>query len=351
MKKLLACLGALCALAVTACGDSAPSSAATVDGHTISIREVNGALDRFAKGAQFDQLTQQQDPEELKRTFQQGYLAQLIRREVLRGLAQERDITVSDKEISDQLTQIQAQFGGKEQFEKAAADQGLSDEQLNELVRDQIIEQKLREDVTAGLTPTDAELQDYYDSHLEEFKQTRASHILVEKEKQAARISGLLQRAKPKELDVRFAFLAKKFSSDPGSAAKGGDLGFFAPGDFVAEFEQAADELKVDEVSDPVRSEFGWHVIMVTDRRTEPFDKVKDQIASQLGGSNQESAFNEFIVDAYRDADIEVNPRFGELDVQTQQIVDSDASDTPGAEDPGSTPAPTGSAPAPSPTT
>lgn len=346
MTKTFVSFIALCALVGVACASASTTpAAASVNNADIPLSEISEALDRFEKGAQFEELSRQQSPQELRRTFEQGYLSQLIRREVLSDIADERGITVGDEEISDRLEQLKTQFASEEEFQKAAKDQGLIPSQLNELVRDQIIEEKLRAEVTQDLRPSDEELRDYYEAHMEDYRQTRASHILVEKEPLAKKLSKQLRGSKANQLEARFGVAAKKFSSDPGSAAKSGDLGFFSPGNFVAEFQRAADKLQIGEVSDPVQSEFGFHVIMVTDRKTQPLDEASDEIASTISGGDEQQAFNEFMVEAYKAADIEVNPRFGKIDVSSQQVVNTDADDVPGVQDPGNTSQPSSPAP------
>lgn len=314
------------------------NAAATVGDRKITVDEVEVELRNFEKTGQFDQLTSQQDHDEVRRQFQQGYLSQIVRRYVLEIEAAERDLEVSDAEIAEAIDQIMADFPNEAEFQKALDQQGLTAGQLNDLVRDQIVEDKLRQEIASDLDPDQDELQSFYDRNMADYQETRASHILVAKKGLASRLSTQLQDAKSSKLEPLFASLARRSSDDPGSAKKGGDLGFFAPGELVPEFQEAADSLDIGEVSGPVQSQFGFHVIRVTDRRVKPFDEVRDQIAQELTGSESEEAFQTFITKAYEDADVRVNPRFGELDLETQRIVDATAADVPGAEEPEATP-------------
>jgi parvulin-like peptidyl-prolyl isomerase len=343
MKTRLIALFVAALAALAACGDDAgggltANAAAAVGGKKITVDEVDDALATFEKTGQYDQLTSQQEPSAVRRQFQQGYLSQIVRRYVLDKEAEERDLEVSSSEISDALDQIKADFPSEEEFQKAVDQQGLTDDQLQGLVRDQIIEDKLRQEISADLQPDADELQSFYDKNAANYQETRASHILVAKEGLASDLATQLQNAKSGALDGLFAKLAKKSSDDPGSAKKGGDLGFFAPGDLVPEFQEAADKLDVGEVSGPVQSQFGFHIIRVTDRRVKPFEEVRDQIAQELSGAEQEQEFQKFIKQAYEDADVRVNPRYGELDLETQRVVDATAEDVPGAEVPEETP-------------
>jgi len=337
--RLLALLGAA-AVAFAACGDAeitAPA-AATVDGEKITVDEVERELAKFEDTGQFEALTAEEEPDKVRRQFQQGYLSQIIRRNVMRPLAEERGLEVGQSEVDEALETIEADFPSEEEFETALDQQGLSPGQLPELVRDQLTEEALREDITAEIEPSDDHLQSFYDENIDRYSQTKASHILLAKRAQAEGVASQLQGAKANEIDELFAEQARKLSEDPGSGKKGGDLGYFGAGQLVPEFEQAAGELELGEVSDPVQSEFGFHIIRLTDRRLQPFEEVRDQIAQELSGAEAEEAFQELIVQAYEDADVRVNSRYGELDPETQRIADATAEDVPGAEEPAETP-------------
>ncbi|MEM9028522.1 MAG: peptidylprolyl isomerase [Pseudomonadota bacterium] len=125
---------------------------------------------------------------------------------------------------------------------------------------------------------TDADLRKFYDDNIKPSAagdEIRASHILVKTEDKAKEVYEALVH------DGDFAELAKKNSEDPGSRERGGDLGYFARGMMVPAFEKAAFALKKDEISQPVKSRFGWHIIKVIDRRKKAppaFDSVKDRL-------------------------------------------------------------------------
>jgi parvulin-like peptidyl-prolyl isomerase len=337
--KLFALLGAA-AFAFAACGDTdiTARAAATVDGRKITVDEVDRELAKFEKSGQFKQLTAEQAADKVRRQFQQGYLSQIIRRRIMRPLAEERGLEVTDAEVDEALEAIKADFPSEKEFEDALDQQGVSSDQLPELVRDQLTEEALREDVVSEVEPNDDDLQSFYDENIDRYRQTEASHILLEERKQADSVASMLQDAKANEIDKVFAEQAKKLSKDSGSGAKGGELGYFASGELVPEFEEAAGELELGEISDPVQSEFGFHIIRVTDRRLQPFEDVRDQIAQELSGAEAEELFQDLVVKAYEDADIRVNPRYGELDLETQRIADANAEDIPGAEEPAETP-------------
>jgi peptidyl-prolyl cis-trans isomerase D len=147
------------------------------------------------------------------------------------------------------------------------------------------------EAISAQLVVSEAEVKAWYDGHQERFQQTeerRASHILIateksDKAKAKARAEELLQEIK--KTPAAFAELAKKNSQDPGSAAKGGDLGFFGRGMMVKSFEETAFKLKEGEISAVVESDFGFHIIKVTGvhaGKLKPFAEVRAEIEGEL---------------------------------------------------------------------
>jgi peptidyl-prolyl cis-trans isomerase C len=161
-------------------------------------------------------------------------------------------------------------------------------EKLEEMKKRLVVEAYLKKKVDEQAKVSDEELQKFYDQNKEKFKtgdQAKASHILVKDEKQAREI--LLQL----KTGGNFEELAKKYSSD-GAAAKGGDLGWFSKGSMIPEFEKVAFTMKEGQVSDVVKTKFGYHIIKLTGKRAagaRSFEEVKDQIkASLLPGKQQE---------------------------------------------------------------
>jgi peptidyl-prolyl cis-trans isomerase C len=142
---------------------------------------------------------------------------------------------------------------------------------------------------------SELDIRSYYDTHKGEFEEAKASHILI-------RFKGSNVPLKPAEKDLTpeealakaqdlrkqivagadFAAIAKAESDDPGTAPKGGDLGTFRHGQMVPQFDQAAFSLPVGEVSEPVRTQFGYHLIKVTTRNAKSFDEAKPQIEKEL---------------------------------------------------------------------
>ena len=340
MRRLVS--SALALVILTACGNLFDPAAAIVDGTKITMSEIEGELDRFRDTQRYEQLVAQADEGEIERDFQQTYLTLLIREEVLENEAEERGIDVTPDEINERINAIKEEIGSEGQFQEELKEQGLTLEQAEFQVRVQLLSEKLRAEVTKDAGPSEQEMRAYYEENAEDFQEARAQHILVDSEKEAADIAQRLQSAKENEVDDLFASLAKKFSQDP-SGDDEGDLGWAPPSQYQGPFRDALLELEVGVVSDPVQTEFGWHVIRVLGRRVTPFEEARTQIQEAIGAEAVEEAWQKWLVDAYEEADIKVNDRFGVLDPESQSVENPSAEDVPGGE------APAGGSPSPEP--
>ena len=341
MRRML--VGAAAALlALTGCGDLLEPAAAVVYGKKITIDRVEAQLEKHMQSRAFEQLAAQGDEGALKREFEQGYLSTIIMRAVLERAAEEQGIEITDEDVDTRIQEaIDQEYGGNaEQFEEERTEQGLTQAEVEDIAYDRLLQEALRAEVAAGAAPDEEDLRTYYEENEADFQLTRSQHVLVEDKDLAEQLAARLQGAPADRVDELFADLAAEHSLDPSGKERGGDLGFQAPGYFVEPFERALASLEEGEISDPVRTDFGWHVIRVTGTRTAPFEEVRAQLESELTGRAQEDAWREFLAAQFEEADVEVNPRYGEFDQELLRVIDPDASDVPGAEEGGPSPEP-----------
>ncbi|HEX2240539.1 MAG TPA: peptidylprolyl isomerase [Actinomycetota bacterium] len=322
------------ALVLSSCAELLEPAAAVVDGKKITIDDVNRAVEEFRASAEFKQLGGGQDEGALIRQFEQTHLAQLVRRAVFEPRAAEFGIRVTDKDVQERLEEIKSSFPSQGAFEEALREQGLTLDVLEGLVYDRVLEEQLRAEVTKEAGATEAELRAYYEDNLDKYRETEVWHILVNQRGRAQRLYEQLQATSEEDFENTFRRLARRHSEDRQSGEDGGYLGFFTPGTFVQPFEEAASTLKVGELSRPVRSEFGFHVIWVTDRRTRTFEQARALIEDEISDPAEDAAWQKWVEEAYEEADVRINPRYGELNVETLQIVDQSAESIPGAEVP-----------------
>ncbi len=218
---------------------------------------------------------------------------------VLRDLIDEKVLSkkykVTDEEIDREIERIKEAYGT--QYDLAVQQNG------ENVIRDMVKLDLLRTKAAIeGIKVTDKELKEYYDNYKPKI---RASHILVNDEKTAKEVKAKLEKGED------FAKLAKEYSQDPGSASNGGDLGWFGPGKMVKEFEDAAYKLKVGEVSDPVKTDYGYHIIKVTDKeKKKSFDEMKDEIVFEVKRSKLDPTTMQSKVDKLvKDADVEIKDK------------------------------------------
>ncbi|MEK5078133.1 peptidylprolyl isomerase [Solibacillus sp. FSL W7-1436] len=203
---------------------------------------------------------------------------------------------VTDEEIEEELKGVKEQYG--ESYEAILAQNNLTEETLKTNIRFTLLQEKALKDVEV----TDEEIEKYYNQASQELN---ARHILVEDEETAKEIKAKLDAGED------FAELAKEFSTDPGSGAQGGDLGWFTVGTMVPEFNDAAYALEVDEISEPVQSEHGFHIIQVTEKRdVKDYGKLEDkkeEIRESIAASKAD--WNAKMAELINDADIEVKDK------------------------------------------
>ena len=241
------------------------------------------------------------------RTLQTQALQFLVRRVQYDIEADELGVKVSKKQIDDRLKQIKRQyFGGSEKKYKAELKKnGLTEAQVREDIRSALVSEGIYNEVTKAAKVTDDEARDFYLKNPQQYSQPQTRdvrHILVGEKKKALadRIYAQLCAATPclkQKAGADFAALAKKYSEDPGSKSQGGKL-TVSKGQTVPEFDKTAFELKTDETSKPVKTQYGYHIIqalsIVHPRKTTPFAKVKEAIKQQLLSEKKTKSITEW---------------------------------------------------------
>ncbi len=162
------------------------------------------------------------------------------------------------------------QSGGEEAFNSALQQQGLTKKDLEKDIVSFLSIQKILE---PRIDISDDEIKEYFEDNKASFdqeEQVEASHILIDDEKTAKEVKQKIDDGED------FAELAKEYSTDESNAESGGELGFFGKGKMVKEFEDKAFSMKVDEISDPVKTEHGYHIIKVTDKKDAKEAKLED---------------------------------------------------------------------------
>jgi len=287
-RVALTILVALAVLVATACGgndQSVPADAvAVVDGTPVTKTDLDALLARAKKSY----TTQKRDFPKAGtaeyQALQTQAVAFLVQRAEYDKKADELKLTVTDKETQARVDQVKKQyFGGSQaKLDKQLKEQGYTTESFQADIRSQLLSEKIYDEVTKGASVTDIQVTKYYNENKSQYvvaESRDVRHILVKTKAEADRIYAQIKAGGD------FAALAKKYSLDPGSKAKGGEL-TITRGQTVAPFDKAAFLLAANQVSRPVKTEFGYHVIQplsaVKPGTTTPLKDVKTQVKAQL---------------------------------------------------------------------
>ncbi|TQR19052.1 peptidylprolyl isomerase [Psychrobacillus vulpis] len=205
---------------------------------------------------------------------------------------------VTEDEVNDQLKADKEQFG--ENFEAIIGQQGYTEESYKKYLELNLLQEKaLTEDVKV----TEEEVKAEYENIKNEIN---ARHVLVADEETAKKVKAELESGKD------FAEVAKEYSTEPAAQNTGGELGWFGKGQMVAEFEDAAFKLEKNVISDPVKTQHGFHVIEVTDKRTikESYEDKKAELEKKLKLEKADtSTLLPKVAKMMKDADIKIKDK------------------------------------------
>jgi len=270
---------------------------------------------------------------------------QMIDDRILKQEAKKQKIRVSKRDLEEGIKQVQKRFATSAEFDSELQKEGLTQPQFEKRIEEQLSVMKLIEQEVKGkvVPPSEEEIKAFYDKVQQKMsgkelglekneedqltalakyltrltsEQIRARHILIAVDKNAAMDvkSAALKKAKKAAAELKggadFEELAKKYSDDPGSKNRGGDLGFFAKGDMVAEFEKVAFSLDVGQVSEPVLTDFGYHIIKIEEKKAArkiSYNDIKDDLKELLGQKGAQAKYEVWMKDLKKKASIKVN--------------------------------------------
>src|SRR5215208_2001564 len=308
ISRLVILLCALVSFALAGCGggssdDVPPDAVAVVDGQEVAKSDYESLISQAKKSYKNQKRDFPKAGSQEFQTLKNQAVQFLVQRQQFEQEADSLDVNVTDKQVNARLAQIQKQYfgGDKKKYEKQLKEQGLSDKQVRNDIRAQIISEKIFEQVTKDVKVTDADIAAYYEKNKAQYSQPESRdvrHILVKTKKQADELYAQLQGG------ADFAALAKKYSEDTGSKANGGKL-TISQGQTVAPFDKVAFELKKNEISQPVKTEFGYHIIQpLSDQKAAkvtPLKDVKESIRQQLGQTKKNEAMTKWVDELKKD--------------------------------------------------
>lgn len=313
---VLVVLGAFLAAGCGGSEQSVPSDAvAVVDGNQVTKADLDALLDRAKKSY----VAQKRDFPKVGtsdyQSLQTQAVAYLVQRAEYDQEAKSLGIEVSDKDVDARIAEVKKTYFDNKQakLDKQLETQGYTPDAFRADIRAQLVSEKLYDKVTSDVTVSDADVKKYYDDNKSQYETPESRdvrHILVAVNKDGVNLGDVksggdtkvdFARSKPiadrlyQELQAGadFAALAKKDSQDPGSKANGGKL-TIAKGQTVAAFDKVAFLLKTNEISKPVKTEYGYHLIMpisaVKPATTTPLAKATSAIKAQVLETKKQEA-------------------------------------------------------------
>jgi parvulin-like peptidyl-prolyl isomerase len=290
----LVAVGLFAAFFATACGS---------DSQSVSANDVAVCGDQTISKEQFDELLDRarENYEKNKQEFPDAGTPQyvalrtqamqfLIQRCQFEQKAEDLGLKITEADVDKQMLTIKSQYFGKDgkcdaacekKYQAEIKKQGVTDEQVREDVRASVVQNKIYEKVTADVAVTDKDVEEYYKKNKQNYVQPASRdvrHILVKKKSKA---DSLYQQVNASN----FAALAKQHSEDTSSKKQGGKLPI-SKGRQVPEFDKAAFALDVGEISRPVKTTYGWHIIIaltkIKEEKTTPLSEVRPAIRQQL---------------------------------------------------------------------
>lgn len=295
---VIACLIAALVLVVAAaagCSLQPKDALATVNGVAITSTQVDGQLAQMEHAS--PQTFEGTAGVALKQDYRAQILSSLIQIEVVKQAGAGMGVKVSSTQVDQYIAQLKSQYGGQSGLDAAMKQSGITTAVLRDSIANRLLVDAVMAKVTSGtVTVSDAQIKAYYNANKASFAgqtQVHAAHILFATKDKALAQSVLAQIKNGAD----FATLAKKYSTDPGSKSKGGDLGWAPTTQYVAEFAAATEQMKIGEIR-LVQSQYGWHIIKLLGRKAaqpQTLAQVKDQIKQTLLQQAQSAAFQKWV--------------------------------------------------------
>jgi parvulin-like peptidyl-prolyl isomerase len=275
---------------------------AKINNYEISRTEFDAELKRVMALMKVEQITQE---------VKDRALEQLIDGFLLLSGAKESEVEVSGDAVEEKLLDYMLRYDSKEDFYTMLSEHNLNLETVKVKLHDEILTRKFIQHSFSDCEEISGDkLQEVYAENLESFKtkaMVRASHIFISDESEVglAKITEIRKTISGKEDFLKMA----ESSSDCPSNCKCGDLGYFSVGKMVKEFEEAVFNLNIDEISQPVKTQFGYHLILLTDKKAEKtasFAEVKDALIKRLKQIDSELKLIKFLKKKRIEAEIEI---------------------------------------------
>ncbi|MEX2103047.1 MAG: peptidylprolyl isomerase [Gaiellaceae bacterium] len=306
MQKTISLLALALALAASGCGGEEAGKPDVPPGAIAIVGEFEIARTEFARLIEQAKKTFEAQEQDFPEAGTPEY--EDVKSSVVKSLVEEAQwgqeaaemgIKVTDQEVTKRLDELKEQFfqGDQKKYEEELERQGLTEQQVRDEIRSRVLSEKIYNSVTKSVKVTDPQIQAYYKKNEAQFEQPESRevrHILVKSKAKGQDIYRQLQNG------ASFATLAKKFTEDEASKAEGGKM-TAQKGRTVAPFDKFVFDAETGDLSEPIKTEFGWHVIEVLSdvkpKSVTPLEDVKESISTTLLQQRQNAAMRAWVAD------------------------------------------------------
>lgn len=338
-----ACLWGLAACSSSNASGSTGGVAATVNGAEISedkvtamiesIRSQMGATDEDTWGQWL--ADNKMTPDSVRKEMIDSFVGE----EISKQGAQDKGIQVDDSDVDKIVDKMKSNYDSDDKWQAALKQAGFTEDEYRQNIKDELMKSKFQETFATDEEPSQDDLMQYAKMYASAYDGAkRSSHILFDANDEDTAKS-VLEQIKSGQLD--FADAAKQYSKDDASASKGGDVGWDKLNKFVKEYTDALSGLDKDQISDLVKSNYGYHIIKCTDVFTAPKDLTSldqippdflDNIKASLKKQKQNTAYQAWLDDQKNKADIKINdmPQNLPYDVDVSKYTPATGSDQSG---------------------
>lgn len=285
-------IGLAAALLLTGCGNgNGGGTYATVDGKAIPQDKYDAQLKLYKNIL----AAQYQLPVSISNS--------LIQETVMMSDLEKNKVSIPEDEYKVEYEKAIETYGGPEAYQQALKQLDVTDQEMRDSLKYETISRIHHEWFTKNHMPSDSEMKKYFEDNKNTLVTVDSSHILVKTEEEAKKVKERLAKGE------KFEDIAKEVSTDKGSAVKGGALGEQTADAFVPEFSKALESLKEGQISEPVKSEYGYHIIRMN-KKNDSFESKKKEIAEQLTGT----AYSDYIQDLMKKAKVEIKGQEAKVD-------------------------------------
>lgn len=291
-------------LLLSGCGEKV---VATVNGEKITENELNSRINQVAAMYGYD--LESEEGKQLVGFLKEQILQSLIEERIVLQAASDKKISINNDDVKKELDKVKEQFASDQEYQDFLKERKFTEANLKTYIKNQLILNKLFEEVTNDITDTTKDIKAYYDNNKPEFyvdEQVKASNIVVKTEEEA---KGIIDRLDNGE---DFGALAEELSIDPTAKQNKGDIGYFDKNaSLVEEFKKAAFELKTGQYTkEPVQTMYGYHIIKVEDRKVakqRTFEEVEQELKERFIFEEKNEKFSMYIDELLDKAEIEKN--------------------------------------------